>query len=1114
MSDIEIYFADLERIWEIRLYWRKKNIEFNNRKKKSSGKKSGLISKVKKIETFLKKLKQFEKQNVDSLVREMKKLKLSLYLEEIVSNICAVCTEDMTSVHSLMHFISEVHLSLDFKFTNLLKTTLLQVFKNIEFTSDDANAKQLRNLKILIEMHFMSLLDVHDSKSLLINLLKHIIRHSHLRMKLKIESNVNRRSNSKTFKAEDEENEREISQLMGDNDIVLIHTFNLLRTWLEIASDECFACTKYSNMKPRVLHEIFTNEERKQFIHVFCKFYDRISVQFIEYEYKLRVQMWNNNRILIQRGDLSEIREQITARLQSLVNCMTTNITIFCNYLNENVKYPTLKIFNAKEMQLNIDGNLTTMEDAKQQSYFDDEDTRLFYEQLPDLKAIMPGSLLLGDNEISDNEYEPTIAININMLQTHDQLSDIHNMSQLLSKLSIIGSRKDADICAEKFCVLNSKSNRKLLVKFLFDISEEVHYRIPFLCRFVCILQISGINIGDRLCLKLDKDFYRFVCKQRNNSRAYLVNEKLKILSYIAELTKFAVFSHESVMKMLFILLKQRLSPDSIQLLTYLLCECGRYLYLHPLTHLRLHSILLAMQRNKNLQNLNEFSQQNIMSAVNCCKPAQMSALITIKEKNDIHKFMEYLIFVQLKDDNKQQILKCIRKMPWNEEYIHQCFSQILLNVHNIDFTRIKCIAAICQGLNAYLIEFTHLPFDESNTTTCSSSNNDAYVCNSVYFMDAICEQIREDMEEEDETQDQRRLSQMKLLGELYTYKVCGSQIIFDTLYLLITLNIDFQHLSLILFRLQMCCMLLETCGRYLGRGKLKARCQRFLLFFRRFVLVIEVNQLFEVPLEIQWWMDDVFLMLRCTNFQQMKMLSEVENAINLLDNAHRDALLTLDTIDIDTESVSLSSTEHDMKTDEETAAAAVIKDEYDCHRKMTADDNAFLKEYQKMISKSMTSVTKKCNLQNLRHASVLIDDDTHHANDDDDDGNENEVAYRVISRKNKKRKNYIGNIRIPRTHAMITHNSSENTHWNGIKSVTLLSIAHYEMQSDSEDESESEENNAWTAKGRKTKKHYSQKRKKKHLQKKKKIAKNKKQNKSSKNRQAFQNNELGEQLV
>ena len=86
----------------------------------------------------------------------------------------------------------------------------------------------------------------------------------------------------------------------------------------------------------------------------------------------------------------------------------------------------------------------------------------------------------------------------------------------------------------------------------------------------------------------------------------------------------------------------------------------------------------------------------------------------------------------------------------------------------------------------------------------------------------------------------QRRVSNVKLLGELYNYRMVESTLIFNVLYSLITFGVsyDIKRPSTYdppdhLFRIRLVCVLLETCGQYFDRGSSKKKLDCFIPYLQ-----------------------------------------------------------------------------------------------------------------------------------------------------------------------------------------------------------------------------------------------------------------------------------------
>ena len=85
----------------------------------------------------------------------------------------------------------------------------------------------------------------------------------------------------------------------------------------------------------------------------------------------------------------------------------------------------------------------------------------------------------------------------------------------------------------------------------------------------------------------------------------------------------------------------------------------------------------------------------------------------------------------------------------------------------------------------------------------------------------------------------QRRVATIKYLGELYNYQMIEADVIFNTLYSLITFGLLKDYGSSELdppdnfVRLRLVSVLLNTCGEFFDRGFKKTRLDCFLIYLQ-----------------------------------------------------------------------------------------------------------------------------------------------------------------------------------------------------------------------------------------------------------------------------------------
>jgi len=137
-----------------------------------------------------------------------------------------------------------------------------------------------------------------------------------------------------------------------------------------------------------------------------------------------------------------------------------------------------------------------------------------------------------------------------------------------------------------------------------------------------------------------------------------------------------------------------------------------------------------------------------------------------------------------------------------------------------------------------------------------------------VMVIDNLLENITLGLEQNDFKFNQRRLAEVKYLGELYNYKMVDSSIIFDALYRIVS----FGHPSGVpsedrlnpldmpddYFRIRLACTTLEVCGLCFDRGAAKKKLDFFMTFFQYYV-----HTKAALPMDIDFIVQDTFALTR-----------------------------------------------------------------------------------------------------------------------------------------------------------------------------------------------------------------------------------------------------------
>lgn len=149
-----------------------------------------------------------------------------------------------------------------------------------------------------------------------------------------------------------------------------------------------------------------------------------------------------------------------------------------------------------------------------------------------------------------------------------------------------------------------------------------------------------------------------------------------------------------------------------------------------------------------------------------------------------------------------------------------------------------------------------------------------------VTIIDALLEQITIGLEQNDFKFNQRRIAEVKYLGELYNYKMVDSPVIFDTMYRIVTFGHAngtptpgrYNPLDMPddFFRIRLICTILDTCGICFDRGAAKKKLDFLLTFFQYYIYTKE-----QLPMDIDFIIQDTYALTR----PQWKLVANLNEA-------------------------------------------------------------------------------------------------------------------------------------------------------------------------------------------------------------------------------------------
>ncbi|EXJ77098.1 hypothetical protein A1O3_10256 [Capronia epimyces CBS 606.96] len=618
---------------------------------------------------------------------------------------------------------------------------------------------------------------------------------------------------------------------------------------------------------------IMSQSIRQRFVNVFERYLASVKSHVVRNQKLLSNQSRRNAEAYVKSGEIFEDRQANYEKQLKAQEKLVTGAQILCDVLGQEMPDLAEKE-NAETTAAGSVGMIKTGDYLKGSGdgagIWEDEEERRFYENLMDLKGRVP-SILLEDSKKkpeADERPDSSGVATESELGKHseadDQSTTIANktvgaqVDALLLRLPELQSKDAVDQVALDFCFLNSKASRNRLTKSLQEVPKGRTDLLPLYARLATTLGQYMPDIVQGLVGHLDEEFRSL---QRRKSKDFLGQVRMANIRYLAELTKFGSVP-EHVIFHCFKVSLDDFSRMNVEIIAHLLENCGRYLLRSPETAPRMASFLETLNRKKSAQHMGAQERMLIENALYYVDPPQRAA-IQQKERTPMELFVRQLVYVDLIKRNYLKVLKTIRKLHWEEREVVEILEKIFSKPGKVKFSNVHLMAVLLQALFRYHQDFA------------------------IGVIDNVLEQITLGLEQNDFKFNQRRVAEVKYLGELYNYKMIDSTVIFDTLYRIVTFGHeggtpqpdnytpfdppdDF-------FRIRLVCTVLDTCGVCFDRGISQKKLDFFLTFFQYYLLTKD-----PLPMDIDFMVQDTYSLVR----PNWKLVSDLSEAARLFAEA------------------------------------------------------------------------------------------------------------------------------------------------------------------------------------------------------------------------------------
>uniref|UniRef100_A0A1B6EE97 MIF4G domain-containing protein n=1 Tax=Clastoptera arizonana TaxID=38151 RepID=A0A1B6EE97_9HEMI len=624
--------------------------------------------------------------------------------------------------------------------------------------------------------------------------------------------------------------------------------------------------------------KVLSAEKQENVKALFKNYYSSLNQHVLETLREMQIIEKQNKQILSLKGELS--RDKMMKK--ELLHSVFQGLSAGANSLSEilDLPLPDLPETNCLE-----DSNSLLDAEDVWQNIWEDEESRLFYTQFPDLKEYFPNGFnkQCADTKNSQNvEANPLDKLNkskensdkeIELLnKNEEQENSILNSSleTYLQHLPLCVNKLMIDNAAIEFLLYyNSKLGRKRLLRTLFTVNRTRYDLLPLYGRLVSILNQAIPEIAHNLNQSLKTEVDRQIKKKDQVN----IESKVRSVRFIGELVNQQVFSKYDVLQILKLLLED-FSHHHIEMACNLLDTCGRFLFRSMDSHHLTKKYLEQMMRVKSKTILDSRYVYMIESTYYLVNPPEVTPTKS-STKPSLHMFIEKIIFQDLMNfSSDTDVLKLLRSLNWDCEVTCAFTIQCLSSPHKLKYQRIDLLAELVAELMDYQEDIGFL------------------------VVDAVLEDIRFGMEVNLPIMNQRRISMIKYLGELYAYEVLENDVLFNVLYSLLTFGVSMDPEKpssidppLNMFRIKLIITLLKTCCRYLIDDYSQQKLNCFFIYFQRYYWFKRSSLVLTKDLKSVAFLEETFLdaqFLMRIEFRLAKNYAEAVEAVKKLNKKLR----------------------------------------------------------------------------------------------------------------------------------------------------------------------------------------------------------------------------------
>ncbi|SCU98559.1 LAFA_0G18756g1_1 [Lachancea sp. 'fantastica'] len=357
---------------------------------------------------------------------------------------------------------------------------------------------------------------------------------------------------------------------------------------------------------------------------------------------------------------------------------------------------------------------------------WENEETRRFYECLPDLSGVITSS----DEKIS---------------------ADSQKLNDFFLGLEMADTKEAIDELSSRFWTdaLNKKATRKRLLKFFIETLDWSKLKIY--ARFVASNSENLSDVRDELIQYLDNGF---------RSQLWSTKINVKNIIFFSEMVKFRLVPSYLIFHKIRTLTMNIQIPNNIEILTVLFENFGKFLINSPQYKTQMEKMIDLIQQKRKEHDLTVSNKCALDNLLVLIYPPSLKKLNSAsRELSAEQKYYRILLRKELHSLPPERLVKLIRRADWKDKSIYKTMVSLFSKPEKLSYQSLDVLATVLKGLFPHHRNFV------------------------VQVIDGVVEGIERGLEINDFSLSMVRIAQMRYVSSLYNNSLLKIEVVLDILF-------------------------------------------------------------------------------------------------------------------------------------------------------------------------------------------------------------------------------------------------------------------------------------------------------------------------------------------